>query len=49
MIAKMISEIFIFRLKKIGSRNAENNAPVDKVLNATATFETFMAPKNAIQ
>lgn len=45
----MISETLIFRLKKIGSKNAENNAPVDKVLNATATFETFMAPKNAIQ
>lgn len=45
----MISETLIFRLKKMGSKNAENNAPVDKVLNATATFETFIAPKKAIQ
>ena len=45
----MISERMIFRLKNIGSRNAEKSAPVERVLSATATFETFMAPKKAIQ
>lgn len=48
-MAKIISEILILRLKKRGSRKAENNAPVESVLKATATFETLIAPKNAIQ
>lgn len=45
----MISEKIILRLKNKGSRNAENNAPVERVLNATATFETLIAPKKVIQ
>lgn len=49
MMAKTISERLIFRLKKKGSKNAEKSAPVESVLRATATFETLIAPKNAIQ
>lgn len=48
-IASMISDKIIFRLKKMGSKNAENKAPVESVLNATATLETLIAPKKAIQ
>lgn len=47
--AKTISDTLIFRLKKIGSKKAENKAPVESVLKATATFETLIAPKKAIQ
>src|SRR5690625_7715808 len=36
-------------MKNIGYKNSVNRAPVDKVLSATATFETLIAPKNVIQ
>ena len=49
MMAKTISERLIFRLKKRGSKKAENKAPVESVLSATATLDTLIAPKNAIQ
>lgn len=45
----MISDMLTFRLKNKGSKKAENKAPVESVLNATATFETLIAPKKAIQ
>lgn len=48
-MANMISEKMIFLLKNKGSKKAEKRAPVESVLSATATFETLIAPKNAIQ
>lgn len=47
--ARMISESIIFLLKKTGSNSAVKRAPVESVLSATATLETLMEPKKAIQ